>query len=134
MQFGVPVFLISQLNKNIKPGEMVTINSLYGTSRKANDASVVLYVERKFVEKLEGDETEGRILILKARDGRVGSIPVKFDVSRLRFVADEANDQWRKMSRPGPPGCAGEPSGAAPQADLGILDDPEPPDDTDDSQ
>ena len=124
MQFGVPVFLVSQLNKNIKPGEMVTINSLYGTSRKANDASVVLYVERKFVEKLEGDETEGRILILKARDGRVGSIPVKFDVSRLRFVADEANDQWRKISRQNALESQERPKYAVEDA---IQDDPEPP-------
>ena len=124
MQYGVPVFLISQLNKNIKPGEMVTINSLYGTSRKANDASVVLYVERKFVEKLEGDETEGRILILKARDGRVGMIPVKFNIRTLRFDGDAADYVWKHITPPAAQESQEQPSYAVEDA---IQDDPEPP-------
>jgi replicative DNA helicase len=129
MQFHVPVLLISQLNKNIKYGETVSINSLFGASAKPNDATVILYVERKFLDTLEKEhETDARFLILKARDGGMGVVQGKFDINTLRFKGDASEEQWQNITRQNAPEAQESVSRAAVQADLGILGDPEPPD------
>ena len=69
-----------------------TLSRLYGSSTKVKFASVVLFVNRPYVRELEGDDTSAEIVVLKNRDGAVGSIPCRFDVRKLRF--DSAEDTF----------------------------------------
>lgn len=143
MQFAIPVIMVSQLNKNLQQGEMVTLERLYGSGRKTKDASYVLYLDRPWVQKLEGDETDAKIFILKARDGRMAMIPCKFNLKTLRHDGNPFEDAWRNatnldstspQSRPRTALESQErPPRQASQQDLGIVDDPEPPDDLESS-
>lgn len=81
------VVLVSQLRKPLA-GEDVqrpTLARLYGASTKTKFASCVLLVDRPYVRELEGNESDAQIFVLKNRDGRVGRIPCRFDVRKLRF-------------------------------------------------
>jgi replicative DNA helicase len=87
MELVCPVIVISQLRKAIQGEDRKhpTLQRLYGTGAKPKHASIVLYVDRKFVQDLRGDETAARIVILKSRDGRLGAIEAHFNIKTLRF-------------------------------------------------
>ena len=87
MELRVPVILIGQLRKALQGEDRKrpTLQRLYGTGAKSKHSSIVVYIDRPFVQELRGDETAARLIILKNRDGRLGALDVKFNVSTLRF-------------------------------------------------
>lgn len=88
MEMGIPVILVSQLSKPVgrrTPGEIPTLQRLYGSSSKAKHASSVLYVDRPFVQDLQSDEAEAHIYVLKSRDGRMGKVHCLFNVKTFNF-------------------------------------------------
>jgi replicative DNA helicase len=82
-----PVILISQLRKSLQGEDRKrpTLQRLYGSGAKAKHSSIVIYVDRPYVQELAGDETEARIVVAKNRDGKVGAIEARFNVRTLRF-------------------------------------------------
>ena len=88
---AVPVIMVSQLNKTMKDGEMITLERLYGSGKKTKDATGVLYFERKYLDKWEGDEAEAKLLILKNRDGRTGFVNARFNIKTLQV---DGNPTW----------------------------------------
>jgi replicative DNA helicase len=87
LELRMPAILISQLRKPLQNEDRAkpTISRLYGSGSKVKTASIILYVDRPFVRELEGDEAEARIVVVKNRDGRVGAIPCRFNVTSLTF-------------------------------------------------
>jgi replicative DNA helicase len=104
MELGCVVILVSQLRKPLagEDAKRPTLARLYGSSTKVKFASVVLLVDRPYVRELEGHETGAQVFVLKNRDGRVGRIPCRFDVRRLRFESVEpqnADERWDSKAR-----------------------------------
>jgi replicative DNA helicase len=87
MELRVPVVVVSQLRKSAdeKDRRHPTLQRLYGSGAKAKHASVILYVDRPYVQELVGDETEARVFILKSRDGRMGMTECRFNTRTFRF-------------------------------------------------
>jgi replicative DNA helicase len=87
MELACPVIVISQLRKALQGEDRKrpTLQRLYGSGAKAKHSSIVVYVDRPFVQKLSGDETQARIVIAKNRDGKVGAIEARFNLKTLRF-------------------------------------------------
>lgn len=87
MELRVPVIVVSQLRKSLdeKDRRHPTLQRLYGSGAKAKHASVILYVDRPYVQELVGDETEARVFILKSRDGRMGMTECRFNTRTFRF-------------------------------------------------
>lgn len=87
MELAIPVVMISQLRKVLQgeDGQRPTLQRLYGSGAKPKHASIVIYVDRKFVRDLKGDETAARVVVLKNRDGRLCAFDAKFNVQTLRF-------------------------------------------------
>lgn len=87
MELDVPVIDVSQLRKALDPSDRKkpTLQRLYGSGAKSKHSSIVLYVDRKYVQELKGDETEAQIFILKSRDGRLGTMPCRFNIKSFRF-------------------------------------------------
>lgn len=87
MELACPVIVISQLRKSLQGEDRKrpTLQRLYGSGAKAKHSSIVIYVDRPFVQELAGDETEARIVIAKNRDGKVGAIDARFNLRTLRF-------------------------------------------------
>jgi replicative DNA helicase len=127
MQLAVPVILVSQLNKDLKEGEMITLDRLYGSGKKVKDASYVLYIDRPWVQKLEGDETAAKIIIMKARDGRMAVIPCNFNIKTLRHEGNPVEESWQRATKSSVIGPQSQERPPYTVADS-IQDDPEPPD------
>lgn len=87
MELSIPVIMISQLRKALQGEDRKrpSLQRLYGTGAKPKHASIVVYVDREFVQELRGDETAARIVVLKSRDGRLGAMEARFNISTLRF-------------------------------------------------
>ena len=87
MTLEIPVFVISGIRKPLDSREAAKpmLSRIYGSGAKSKHSSFVLFVDRKYVRELKGSETDATIFILKSRDGRIGKIPVKFDLQTLRF-------------------------------------------------
>ena len=85
MECGCAATLISQLRKLLAPGEEPGLDDVFGSKMAVAHATAVLYVSRRYVERLEGDETTAQIVVMKFRDGRIGRIPARFNVPKLRF-------------------------------------------------
>lgn len=98
LELKIPVILISQLRKALQNEDRSkpTISRLYGSGSKVKTASIILYVDRPFVRELEGDETEARVVVVKNRDGKVGSVPCTFNLSTLEFE-EETEKQSEKL-------------------------------------
>jgi replicative DNA helicase len=97
LELRMPVILISQLRKPLQNEDRArpTISRLYGSGSKVKTASIILYVDRPFVRELEGDETEARIVVVKNRDGKVGSIPCRFNITSLEFEDEVSQPKER---------------------------------------
>lgn len=87
MELKCPVIVISQLRKSPQGEDRKrpTLQRVYGSGAKSKHSSIVIYVDRPYVQELAGDETEARIVIAKNRDGKVGAIDARFNVKTLRF-------------------------------------------------
>jgi replicative DNA helicase len=87
VELRIPVIVISQLRKALDKDEAKkpSLDRIYGGGSKSKHSSFIIFVDREYVRELKGDETKGRVCILKARDGRVGEIPVTFNIKTLRF-------------------------------------------------
>lgn len=87
MELGCPVIVISQLRKSLQGEDRrkPTLQRLYGSGAKAKHSSIVIYVDRPYVQELVGDETEARIVVAKNRDGKVGALEARFNIKTLRF-------------------------------------------------
>ncbi|HVA17048.1 MAG TPA: replicative DNA helicase [Candidatus Dormibacteraeota bacterium] len=87
MELKIPVILISQLRKSLQGEDRKkpSLQRLFGSGAKAKHSSIVIYVDREFVQELCGDETAARIVVLKNRDGKVGALDAFFNVKTLRF-------------------------------------------------
>lgn len=100
MELACVVILVSQLRKSLagEDAKRPTLQRLYGSGAKAKFASIVLFADREYVRELVGDETRANIFVLKNRDGKVGRIPCRFDIRKLRFESvtdgEEANRAW----------------------------------------
>jgi replicative DNA helicase len=92
MELHIPIFEVSQLRKALdeKDRKRPTLQRLYGSGAKGKHASVVLYVDRQFVQDLKGDETEAQVFILKSRDGKMGVVDCKFNIRSFRFEQEAA--------------------------------------------
>jgi len=87
----VPVILISQLRK-LLTGEdrrRPSISRLYGSGAKVKHASIIIYVNREYVQTLSGSETDAELVVLKNRDGKIGKVKAYFNVREMRFGAIE---------------------------------------------
>lgn len=87
MESKIPMIVVSQLRKSpeAKDKRHPTLHNLYGSGAKSKHASIVIYVDRPYVQKLEGDETEATIYILKSRDGRIGKVDCLFNTKTFHF-------------------------------------------------
>jgi replicative DNA helicase len=87
VELKIPVIIISQLRKSLDKDEAKkpSLDRIYGGGSKSKHSSFIVFVDREYVRELKGDETKARVCILKARDGRVGEIPVTFNIQTLRF-------------------------------------------------
>ena len=87
MELKCPVILISQLRKSLQGEDRKRPNlqRLYGSGAKAKHSSIVIYLDREYVQELCGDETAARIVVVKNRDGKVGALDAFFNVKTLRF-------------------------------------------------
>jgi replicative DNA helicase len=94
-ELRVPVIIISQQRKspNHDAAAAPRLVDLYGSGAKSKHATFVIYVDRPFVQNLQGDEAEARIFILKSREGRMGVIDCAFNVRTLEF--EELQDGTR---------------------------------------
>ena len=91
MSHHVPVVLLSQLRK-IQQGEKAdkpSIHRLYGGGGKVKNASTILFIDRPYVRNLSGDETASTIYLIKNRNGKVGQLACRFNITRMRFTEDE---------------------------------------------
>jgi replicative DNA helicase len=97
LELKMPIVLISQLRKSMAKEDRAkpTLSRLYGSGSKVKTASIILHADRPFVQDLEGDETAARIVILKNRDGKVGSIECAFNVRTLEFEDKPTFEQIR---------------------------------------
>lgn len=50
----------------------------HGSHAKAKYASVVVWVDREFVQNMTGDPAAAKIYVLKNRDGKIGPLPATF--------------------------------------------------------
>lgn len=87
MELSIPVIMVSQLRKALTPQErkQPNLQRLYGSGSKSKHASIVLYVDRPYVQDLQGDESEAMVHVLKNRDGRMGRVPCTFNIKTLTF-------------------------------------------------
>ena len=85
MELGCPTIMISQLRKLIEKGKVPTLDDIYGSKTASAHPTAVLYVHREYVERLKGDETSAEIVVMKFRDGRIGTVRAVFNVPKLRF-------------------------------------------------
>jgi replicative DNA helicase len=100
------VILISQLRKTThgEDADKPTLQRLYGNAAKQKFASFIILADRPYVRKLEGDEKEAEIQLLKSRDGKTGRIKAVFNIKSLRF--EEAREDaaearlWRSPAEP----------------------------------
>jgi replicative DNA helicase len=94
MELQFPVIIISQLRKSLQGEDRKrpTLQRLYGSGAKAKHPSIVIYVDRPYVQDLSGNETEARIVILKNRDGKMGALDVRFNIRTLRFESVQKSD------------------------------------------
>lgn len=102
ISLGCPVIMISQLRKPLdaKDAKKPRIEQLYGSGAKSKHSSFVLFVDREYVRELKGDETKARICILKSREGRIGEIPARFNLTTLRFEgADPETPAQKKVKK-----------------------------------
>jgi len=86
-ELRVPVVIISQQRKLPSQDTAIAprLADLYGSGAKSKHATFVIYVDRPFVQTLEGDETEARLYILKSREGRMGVIECEFNLKTFEF-------------------------------------------------
>lgn len=108
MELSCAVILVSQLRKPLagEDAKRPTLQRLYGSGAKAKHANIVLLADREYVRELQGDETSAQIFVLKNRDGKLGRIPCRFDIRKLRFESaddepDVANSAWDTKARAG---------------------------------
>jgi replicative DNA helicase len=96
MELSCSVILVSQLRKPLagEDAKRPTLQRLYGSGAKAKHANIVLLADREYVRELTGDETSAQIFVLKNRDGKLGRIPCRFNIRKLRFesVDDQPDD------------------------------------------
>jgi replicative DNA helicase len=94
IEMACPVIVISQLRKSLQGEDRKrpTLQRLYGSGAKAKHSSIVIYVDRPYVQELCGDETEARIVVAKNRDGKVGAIEARFNIRRLQFESAPKSD------------------------------------------
>jgi replicative DNA helicase len=85
IELKIPVLLISQLRKSFSKDESPTLERLYGSGTKSKHPNIVLYIDRPFVQNLQGSETEAEIQVLKNRDGTLGAVKCRFDLVTHRF-------------------------------------------------
>lgn len=95
MQLRIPVILVSQLRKALSGEDRSkpTLASIYGTGGKTKHASMVIYIDRPFVQELEGDLTKATLWLLKCRDGVQGTVQCVFNVKSLEFC-EVSDDFW----------------------------------------
>jgi replicative DNA helicase len=81
------VILISQLRKatSREDAGKPTLQRLYGNAAKQKFASFIILADRPYVRKLDGDEKQAELQLLKSRDGKTGRIKATFNVKSLRF-------------------------------------------------
>ncbi|SRR6266550_279457 len=91
MELNCAVILISQLrkeygnsqeDKNLRPPNL---SRLYGSGAKIKHASLIILAERKWEERLDGEEKDATLWVLKNRDGKTGPIKATFNIMKLRF-------------------------------------------------
>jgi replicative DNA helicase len=87
LELGIPVIIVSQLRKALNPQERAnpTLQRLYGSGAKSKHAGTVLYVDRPYVQNLEGDEAKAVVYVLKNRDGKMGHVECTFNLKTLTF-------------------------------------------------
>jgi replicative DNA helicase len=87
-ELRIPVIVISQLRKSLNAEDAArpSLEKIYGSGAKSKHSSFILYLDRPFVRELQGDKTEAKLFVLKARDGQTGQIPLSFNLSTLRFT------------------------------------------------
>ena len=59
----------------------------------------MLFADREYVRELVGDEASAQIFVLKNRDGKLGRIPCRFDVRKLRFESVDDQPDDTRVSR-----------------------------------
>lgn len=101
MELQIPVTIVSQLRKPLAGADLKKpmLASLYGSGAKSKHPSWVIFVDRPYVRELAGDETEARVFVLKARDGKVGRVRANFNIETLRFESPaEENTIKRRVT------------------------------------
>ena len=89
-ELNVPVLAISQLSRNVEQREVKIprLSDLRESGSLEQDADIIFFIYKKTdgrsVASPEGDFTE--ILIAKHRNGPLGSVKLKFDLTAVKFM------------------------------------------------
>ncbi len=95
---GIPILLISQLNRNStsRVNNKPQLSDLRDSGSIEQDADIVLAIHR---EEIYSDKPDlkglAELIILKNRDGELGNIMMKFNGSRFNFSEFKSNDSNR---------------------------------------
>ena len=80
---GMPVVVLSQLNREIEKGNgrRPNLSDLRDSGAIEQDADIVIFIHRKG----EGENTKYELIVAKHRGGKTGVIPLKADLSTYTF-------------------------------------------------
>jgi replicative DNA helicase len=96
---GCHVLVVTHLNRNRSSQTayvpMPSLNDIRESGMISNRAHNVLFVWREQERDTGDPEDEGVIRLAKARAGRLGGVPVRFDGDRQRFLLDHAPELRR---------------------------------------
>lgn len=118
MEFGIPVVLLAQLNREVEksPDKKPQLHHLRESGSLEQDGDGVIFLHRDWKSGITQDEhgssTEHHadVIIAKWRDGQVGTFKIGFDGPKMRFYDPETEyDNRQVLPKPSGPGRQWEP-------------------------
>lgn len=86
-EFNVPVMALSQLSRNVESrGGKPKLSDLRDSGSIEQDADIVMFLHSETADEDPFGQKDIELLIEKHRNGSTGSIPLKFDGSKMTFL------------------------------------------------